>query len=488
MCCGIQLYMLYVLWDIVTRVICIVGYSYTCSIYCRGYSYTCSMYWGDTVIHIVCIVGDTVIHVVCIVGIQLYMSYVLWGYSYTCSMYCGGYSYSCANKSMCITFGETKQSNSINMSMRQWYIGTTPLEEVNHVIYLGTKLCSYNSNMERTKDRCNKGYALLGSLTAIGFNRYGLNPLTSATIWHKLCLPSILFGCELWSSMSTIEYEILDKVQRKVAKHLQGLHKRTHNEVAIGLLGWHKMIFYINKAKLLFVRHLVMLDHDSIIKHIFLSKLYSCILGDPGHHGSITDAICSLINQYHLNDHLNTYLAGGRFPGKKEWNAIVSEQINDRSGHDWQNGLTNKGAYRYMAIQKRLQPNILYQIIKSNKSQRHYIMKLITMISIPHQCGVVICNLCTKPFTDYVEHIFSRCAGVINSRNDLWDDILNVFGVEISAQLFQKEDEEVIRIMLGKRWDRLSTKQNELFLSHVAQWIHNILNNNVIHEVYINTL
>ena len=185
---------------------------------------------------------------------------------------------------------------------------------------------------------------------------------------------------------------------------------------------------------------------------------------------------------------MNTYLAGGRFPGKKEWNAIVSEQINDRSGHDWQNGLTNKGAYRYMAIQKRLQPNILYQIIKSNKSQRHYIMKLITMISIPHQCGVVICNLCTKPFTDYVEHIFSRCAGVINSRNDLWDDILNVFGVEISAQLFQKEDEEVIRIMLGKRWDRLSTKQNELFLSHVAQWIHNILNNNVIHEVYINTL
>ena len=110
------------------------------------------------------------------------------------------------------------------------------------------------------------------------------------------------------------------------------------------------------------------------------------------------------------------------------------------------------------------------------------------MISIPHQCGVVICIVCTKPFTDYVEHIFSRCAGVINSRNDLWDDILNVFGVEISAQLFQKEDKEVIRIMLGKRWDRLSTKQNELFLCHVAQWIHNILNNNVIHEVYTNTL
>ena len=49
------------------HVVCIVGYSYTCSIYCV-----------DTVIHVVCIVGEIVIYVVCIVG-----------YSYTRSMYCG---------------------------------------------------------------------------------------------------------------------------------------------------------------------------------------------------------------------------------------------------------------------------------------------------------------------------------------------------------------------------------------------------------------
>ena len=84
-----------------------------------------------------------------------------------------------------IRFGETKLSNSINMSTRQWKIGTTHLEEVIRVVYLGTKLCSYNSSVERTKYRCNKGYALLGSLTAIGFNRYYPNPLTSATIWHE---------------------------------------------------------------------------------------------------------------------------------------------------------------------------------------------------------------------------------------------------------------------------------------------------------------
>ena len=35
------------------HVVCIVGYSYTCSMYCGGYSHACSMYCGDTVIHVV---------------------------------------------------------------------------------------------------------------------------------------------------------------------------------------------------------------------------------------------------------------------------------------------------------------------------------------------------------------------------------------------------------------------------------------------------
>ena len=52
MYCGIQLYMSYVLWDTVIHVVCIVG-----RVIHVGYRYTSSMYWWDTVIHDVCIVG-----------------------------------------------------------------------------------------------------------------------------------------------------------------------------------------------------------------------------------------------------------------------------------------------------------------------------------------------------------------------------------------------------------------------------------------------
>ena len=103
-CGGCSYTCKYVLGDTAIHVVCIVGYSYTCSmycggysytvstciVYCGGYSYTCSMYcggysytcrmycvlWGIQ-LYISYVLGDTVIHVVCIVG-----------YSYACRMYC----------------------------------------------------------------------------------------------------------------------------------------------------------------------------------------------------------------------------------------------------------------------------------------------------------------------------------------------------------------------------------------------------------------
>ena len=53
-----------------------------------------------------------------------------------------------ATKSMCITFGESKLRNSRNRTSRKWHLCDFGLREVNHGIYLGTKLCSYKSNKQ----------------------------------------------------------------------------------------------------------------------------------------------------------------------------------------------------------------------------------------------------------------------------------------------------------------------------------------------------
>ena len=50
-------------------------------------------------------------------------------------------------------------------------------------------------------------------------------------------------------------------------------------------------------------------------------------------------------------------------------------------------------------------------------------MTLITLLSYPDKCDPVKCTLCNRMFTDYVEHVFTRCEYLNTQRNELWDDI-----------------------------------------------------------------
>jgi len=391
------------------------------------------------------------------------------------------------DKSMCVTFGESKHANHVNKLSRQWYLGDIPIKEEDHVVYLGTKLCAYRRNLQRTEDRCKKGYALLGSLTALGFSCNGLSPITSATLWHRLCMPSILYACEVWGAITEREHQMLEVVQHKVAKHLQGLHKRTRNEIVLGLLGWHSMRSNIHRAKLLFLRQLVFLDNMYVIKRIFMYQMYSSLLGIDSLAGSITADLLQIVDQYNLMEYVHGYLAGGVFPGKREWKAIVNEQICARQQRQWQDGLISKNACRYLAVQPLLKPNILYSIIKHHKSQMHNIMILVKMLSIPDKCDPVKCTVCDKIFTDYVEHVFTRCEKVIVQRNELWDNMLNAFGVETEVELFSKTEEQCTRIMLGMEWSMLDTNQLEQFICIVANKLQYMYENTNIHQIFVGT-
>ncbi len=107
-------------------------------------------------------------------------------------------------------------------------------------------------------------------------------------------------------------------------------------------------------------------------------------------------------------------------------------------------------------------------------------------MSVPDRCYLVCCNLCNKPFNDYIEHIFCRCGKLNDKRNGLWDDILNIFGVEMEVDLFQRDDDESICIMLGMTWNTIIPEQRDLFVCTVAKWINVMIINP--HQVFINTI
>ena len=137
------------------------------------------------------------------------------------------------NKTKCIVFGSKKRSNVAY----QWYLGVQSLEIVTSYNYLGIVLSADGSSRHRTNVMSKKGYASLGLLKASGFHSNGLSPITCSTIWQRLLIPSMLYGCEVWGDIPKVEINVLEVVQKRVGKHIQRLHRRTHDEIVRGLLG-----------------------------------------------------------------------------------------------------------------------------------------------------------------------------------------------------------------------------------------------------------
>jgi hypothetical protein len=154
------------------------------------------------------------------------------------------------SKTKCIVFGDRKRKHIDNY---QWFLGDQRLEIVTSYNYLGIIISGDGSSQARTTTMANKGYANLGMLKASGFHSEGLSPLTCSNLWQRLLIPSMLYRCEVWGDLPKRELNVFETVQKRIGKHIQGLHRRTHDEIVRGLLGWTTIAGVINKCKLKFI-------------------------------------------------------------------------------------------------------------------------------------------------------------------------------------------------------------------------------------------
>ena len=379
-------------------------------------------------------------------------------------------------KTKCITFGETKISNAKNRANRKWHMKSTPIEEVSEYCHVGVKLNAFHCTKNRTADMTKKGYSIYGSLLGCGLHAQGLSPSTSSHIWQKISLPSMLYGCEVWGKITKSEENMLNKVQKTVAKSLQNLNWRTHDEIVRGLLGWYTVEGYIDKMKLMFVCKLVHLNSSTVTKHIFLNQVYNQILKDTAY-PSITNDLVSVIKRYNLVNYLYTYLAGSNFPDKVIWKSIVKENIYINELSKWKHGLLKKGCFRFINVQNDLKENIIYTIIKSNLNVKSDLMLLMKMLTVPENYEQSQCDLCQALVNDPVEHTFLQCQSLISERSGMWDLILNNLDIQLEAVLFSMSDENMVEILLGKSNKFLKNpKDRNLFYTGVATSLRIFLN------------
>ncbi len=164
---------------------------------------------------------------------------------------------------------------------------------------------------------------------------------------------------------------------------------------------------------------------------------------------SITRDLWSTVTKYGLCDDVVEYLTRGRIITKILWKQCVKASVLRHENLIYREGLTRKGALRFLRIHPGLAPYPMYSIIKSHMKLRPQLMNLIKLLSYPQTTVECTCNVCDRSFTDCVDHYIMRCEGLITERMDLWDRLLDCVPCELEVKIIRMNDVETLDLLLS---------------------------------------
>ena len=226
----------------------------------------------------------------------------------------------------------------------------------------------------------------------------------------------MLYGCEIWGALTKVELNTLERVQKKIGKLIQGLHRRTHDEIVRGLLGWNTINGSIDQCKLNFIHKLMSLPPNIVIKRIFVFQIYTMMLTPISQTGSITYDLWCTLQKYNLLPDIIVYLAGGHLVPKPLWKQFTRASIHTAEETLYRQGLVAKGATRFMRIHPDLAQHDVYDIIRSNMGIRRLLMNIVKLSAFVENSDQCVCDLCDQSYTDTVDHYIMRCPGLIVER------------------------------------------------------------------------
>ena len=108
-------------------------------------------------------------------------------------------------KSSIVTFGETKRVHSEAMKVRNWTLDSESVSELYEyknlgVVknYIGSFSTNADENIEKTRKKA-------GMIFSSNFDRRKVSPLIYIKFWREACLPSLLYGTELFTLTPTLK-------------------------------------------------------------------------------------------------------------------------------------------------------------------------------------------------------------------------------------------------------------------------------------------
>ena len=371
-----------------------------------------------------------------------------------------------AAKSAVMVFGEGRKVNKANKKDRMFRLGTEGIKEKDNYDHVGVKMSIFPDDTSRVEEKISKGRKTLNASSGMGFRKNGLNMGTCNIIYWQVVMPTVSFGSEVWV-LSEGDKELLNSFQTYAGKRIQRFPQRSPNTSSSYGLGWLKITSYIQVKQLLFVRTILKLDPENVIRKIFelrLKVFYDNV--EVCRRNRYRSPIFNMLDVAIIFGVLNSIkeMTDGLIPiaSKKAWSTLIWDRawkLEDANWHSTNTILKENdlmcriiGDTRYLtwwAIS-----DLDYRLVRMCEDMSKIICHASLLKRDDYRLkGLTMSNrTCTNCYAYCVEdifHVIAQCPYYCNERVLMYDEIFRKCP-NVKA-IFEKESANVVFYLLGRK-------------------------------------
>jgi hypothetical protein len=243
-----------------------------------------------------------------------------------------------------------------------------------------------------------------------------MNPINSATIWSKIVLPAMTYGCELWSSLSQSQVYDLEVCQRKAARRIIGLDQRSCTETTISSLGLWTIEGYVDKIKLGFFNKICRAKGSFVWKNIFHRRILDFLIHENESVGFVKD-IYRILLKYQLGGFFHLYVNTLYSTPKSAWRRNIEMAIHCCEESVWRSKLEMRPELlHYASVHTNLQPLAVWKLGKCVPKKTNWTFATIAFLTM---CPITLdnennCKLCKRLIIDRTKHMLLLCNALNN--------------------------------------------------------------------------
>ena len=334
-------------------------------------------------------------------------------------------------KSGVVTLGESKPSHLAAMQNRNRVLGDDNVDELYEYKNLGilkNYVGSFSSNID---DNIEKTQKKAGMIFSSNLDRRKINPLVYVKSWKQACLPSLLYGAEVFTLTPTLLTK-LERCQSWFLKIIFYVPKFAPSSLLQRLSGLNSIESEIALRKLLFLGRLITEPKMAqSVRSLFMSRAESYFDASVTSMG-VLPSIIEALNKYDLYNFFISWFHDSTFPTYSNWKCIVKTKVRNFEDNAWADYCVNHpGMHIAQACLRKVTPYQFWCLADNYPdlvSRMHIQIRLMGNFGlnggVPWHVGTnrSLCLICKEGAED-VTHFLLECPFFKDNVDSVWLNI-----------------------------------------------------------------